>query len=509
MKVLRNILIVIMALVVLMCLLVGISTVRPDLFSRFTGKGEETKEEASTVSEVSAPEEESDVEEVSDNNVTVSVDEAEAIIDAYFAEEEGDIPQAGLRGGISANYTMPTESVNVPDAMKELCGLQDLEGEYSKLTPDEADRIEEELSEGETGDDLSFDELYYPYYHMLDMRGQHLYRQIYANAMEQNDTFKSVEKDMPWSSFKNTFEAVFNDHPELFWLNTKYSARYRDNGECLEVKLSFNRTAEDIEGSAAKFDEGANAMGTQAGGDVYDQEKAIHDAIADAVSYSLSAEMNQSSYSALVNKSTVCAGYARAFQYIMQQLGVPCYYCRGVAGEPHAWNIIKLYDGYYNVDVTWDDSSSGEKYAYFNLSDAEIGKDHRRAGLSVYLPACEGGNYSHLEDGQVSENGAREEEGTQGERPEGPYCRSIEEYYDLCTKEIKDTGKGIYTFDIYTTDREVYDKCVDAYTKRKVEAAYMKDCLSDIENAKGLIVELDARELDSGVYKMTQRVQCW
>ena len=61
----------------------------------------------------------------------------------------------------------------------------------------------------------------------------------------------------------------------------------------------------------------------------------------------------------------------------MQNLGIPCYYCRGVAGEPHAWNIIKLYDGYYNVDVTWDDSESGERYAYFNLSDAEIGSQIR------------------------------------------------------------------------------------------------------------------------------------
>ena len=508
MKVLRNILIVILALVILLCLLVGIGTVRPDLFERFTGKGEEPAESAEAVSEDSLSETEEPSEEVSEDKAAVSVDEAEAIIDAYFAEEEGDIPQSGLKGGIDLSYEMPKEAQNVPDALKELCGMEEPKGTCRKLTPDEADRVEEELSEGETGDDLSFDEEYYPYYHMLDMKGQHLYRQIYANAMEMNDTFRAVEKDIPWSGFRNVFEAVFGDHPELFWLDTRYSAGYRDNGECLAVKLYFNRTAADRDGAAGKFNEGADDIGTRAEGDAYDQEKIVHDAIADAVAYSLSAEMNQSAYSALVNRSTVCAGYARAFQYVMQNLGIPCYYCRGVAGEPHAWNIIKLYDGYYNVDVTWDDSESGERYAYFNRSDAEIGKDHRRAGLSVYLPACGGGNYSHLEDGQVSDNEADGGEGTEASLPEGTYCRSLEEYYDLCKKEIKETGRGIYSFDIYTTDREVYDKCVDAYTKRKVEDAYMEECLKETENARGLIVELDGKELD-GVYRMTQKVQCW
>ena len=49
---------------------------------------------------------------------------------------------------------------------------------------------------------------------------------------------------------------------------------------------------------------------------------------------------------------------------------------------------------------------------------------------------------------------------------------------------------------------------MDAYTKRKVEDAYMEECLKETENARGLIVELDGKELD-GVYRMTQKVQCW
>ena len=53
-----------------------------------------------------------------------------------------------------------------------------------------------------------------------------------------------------------------------------------------------------------------------------EKEKFVHDALIDKISYNLGAEMNQSAYSTLVNGQTVCAGYARAFQYLLQQLGI-------------------------------------------------------------------------------------------------------------------------------------------------------------------------------------------
>ena len=100
--------------------------------------------------------------------------------------------------------------------------------------------------------------------------------------------------------------------------------------------------------------------------------------------------MNQSAYSAVVNHETVCAGYARAFQFLLQQYGIPCYLCVGYAGEPHAWNIVCLDGKYYNVDVTWDDTEeeSGVSYDWYNRSDADYATTHLRQGLSVNLPPC-------------------------------------------------------------------------------------------------------------------------
>ncbi len=49
----------------------------------------------------------------------------------------------------------------------------------------------DKLDPGDTGEDLEFDPLFYPYYHMLNSRGQALYKQIYANALAQKKKFAS------------------------------------------------------------------------------------------------------------------------------------------------------------------------------------------------------------------------------------------------------------------------------------------------------------------------------
>ena len=99
--------------------------------------------------------------------------------------------------------------------------------------------------------------------------------------------------------------------------------------------LEFNRAAQNIDEAKDVFQENASQIISEARNlsSDYEKEKFVHDKLTERVSYDSGAEMNQSAYSALVNGRTVCAGYARAFQYLLRQLGIPCYYCTGYAGE--------------------------------------------------------------------------------------------------------------------------------------------------------------------------------
>ncbi len=104
-------------------------------------------------------------------------------------------------------------------------------------------------------------------------------------------------------------------------------------------------------------------------------------------------------YGALKNGKAVCEGYAKAFKYLMDGVGVPCVLASGEGKnsqgqtESHAWNYVQINDKWYAIDVTWDDPvviGGGEqtkemKYRYFLKGSEEFFKDH-------------------TEDGKISEN---------------------------------------------------------------------------------------------------------
>ena len=246
-----------------------------------------------------------------------------------------------------------------------------------------------------TGSELSFDTNYYPYYGVLSNNGKELYKQIYANIESTEDTFIPVV-EINHTEVVTIIEAVTNDHPELFWIGQEFTYKYTNDGICRQITLKYNNLINNLEVNINKFNQQVNYIVNKAStmGSNYQKEVYVHDVLINKISYNLNASYNQTAYSALVNNSTVCAGYSKAFQYIMQKLGIPTYYVTGVSeGEDHAWNIIYL-DGFYNVDLTWDDAASYH-YSFFNLTDLEFSGSHQRSILSNYLPSCNSNKYSY------------------------------------------------------------------------------------------------------------------
>lgn len=273
-----------------------------------------------------------------------------------------------------------------------LNGSDSIEASGNLISDEEASKLNKTNL---TGNNYQFDIEYYPYYGLLSDNEKKLYKQIYANVNAVNTKFVPI-MDVSVEEVKETFEAVYNDHPELFWVNTSYSYKYTINNRCVEIDLSYNETADDLEKHKYLFNQAINKIINQANkyNNNYEKEKYVHDYLINSIIYDKNAKMHQSSYSAIVNKRSICAGYSRAFQYIMIQLKIPTYYCVGVSSVNHAWNIVKLDNEYYNVDLTWDDTESN-RYKYFNQTDKNFGSTHKRTGLSIYLPDCIGSKYSY------------------------------------------------------------------------------------------------------------------
>ncbi len=55
----------------------------------------------------------------------------------------------------------------------------------------------------------------------------------------------------------------------------------------------------------------------------------------------------------------VCDGYAKAYAYALNKLGIPTLVAGGNANGPHAWNYVYLNQNWYFTDLTWDQNLDG------------------------------------------------------------------------------------------------------------------------------------------------------
>lgn len=416
-----------------------------------------------------------------------------------------------VKSGMAAgSYVVPANtSVQAPKELSDKSGYTPVADTTTQLEGEDADKLKEELTTGENGQNLTFDSLMYPYYQLLDGTGQALYRQIYANANKLNKTFKPCE-EITVNALKTVFEAVYNDHPELFWLETGYGCRYGKDGKAIEITLQFNETAGKLEESKSVFENKAQEILSNARNlaDHYEMEKYVHNRLLELVEYQSGAPMSQSAYSALVNGKTVCAGYARAFQYLMQQLGIPCYYCTGYSGQNHAWNIIYLYGEYYNVDVTWDDTDPAS-YRFFNKMDADYAATHVRRGLAQKLPACNGSIYRNLEtEPDTGGNQSPQATPTPSATAE-PLRRSekLEAYYEDCGQQIIDNGLGSFSFS-RDIDASLWEELWLAYNNGNISDSFLLRAMNRL-GGNACSVHIVCQELTNGQYRLSHTVNIW
>ena len=541
MKVLKGIFYTISALIIALCAFILICAVNPALTESLvnTIKGVKFLSGLAKMLDKSGD----DTSDVIDLVETPDGD-LQIIVPADSIDEEPEIVEVPSDGNIITN---------LPDEMSKLTGYEPITSEEEKVTDEVAESLKKTLGTGETGEGFTFDALMYPFFAMLNADEQDVYRQIYANALANNSTFAPVKAITP-SQLSNIFEAVVNDHPELFYLETSYQVKYTKTGSVVEIQLAYYTLVNDITSAKQTFSNAAKAViaGAQDLSSDYEKEKYVHDYLIQNVVYDAGASLGQSAYSALVNGKTVCAGYARANQYILQQLKIPCYYCTGYAGEDHAWNIVKLSDGYYNEDITWDDTEPST-YDYFNKSDKDFASTHIRTSLSVNLPPCGGGAYSGLESAGPSEVEAGDPSTVADSNTEGPLRYddlypdtskkdetaepqnnststetdnsaliaalkelgyketdadwTMDEYYADCKKKLVAAGAGDQHFQTIVPEA-LFSKIETAYGKGDYKKGYVEEALKSL-GMDHFTILLQAERMGKGFYRLYHNVVSW
>lgn len=252
------------------------------------------------------------------------------------------------------------------------------------------------------------DTVYY-YYNQLSTEEQSLYNSILEGITEIESTVMITCDDA--EAMQVIIDKIWLDHAELFWWDGAYS--YSARGNEVTFTFTYQYDANEIESRMlqieTKREEILNAIDYSIS--EYEVIKQIYEYVIDSVSYVEGAIDNQNIYSSMINKESVCAGYAREMQYLLNALEIPCIYVRGAMddGESHAWNIVECNDKYYQVDATHGDGEVTDNaaevgyemvnYSYLCITDDEMCKN-RIQETEYDVPICDANdlNYYKLND---------------------------------------------------------------------------------------------------------------
>lgn len=236
---------------------------------------------------------------------------------------------------------------------------------------------------------------YQYYYKDFTHEEQIAYRQLYAAIV--NFRKNVYIEHMSVSQVKKIYNALIKDHPEIFYIEDYFYSTEMENYIDVEICYIFNQQTvqkynQQIEQTTQKIIQKANQQKKD-----IDKIKLIYDDLIDYVSYG-EGEHDQNIKSVFIDKKSVCAGYAKAYQYLLLKAGVNCTYMTGVAREDlqgHAWVMVYIDNEYYYSDPTWGDiEDKGMKhhcYITFLMTSDEM--------LKCYLPEDK---YEKTKNGQLN-----------------------------------------------------------------------------------------------------------
>ena len=217
-------------------------------------------------------------------------------------------------------------------------------------------------------------------YSLLDEDEQDIYESLYA-AMQDQTSFVMLDSHNG-TDIASAYTALMGDHPEFFYVEKISIYGWGIFGF---VRIHYNEeNIAQIETVDALIE--SIVSGISASASDYQKIKYVYDYVIEHTEYNEDANNNQNVLSVLLEGESVCAGYAKTVQWLLNEMGIPCAYITGEAyhedadSASHAWNMVYTNGGYYYLDSTWGDSEAtgGDLenpfhtcYAYFLMSEEE------------------------------------------------------------------------------------------------------------------------------------------
>lgn len=263
------------------------------------------------------------------------------------------------------------------------------------------------------------------FYNQLEEYSKIIYRALEANKEQMKTGTATIELGASFSDllaeeggeeklgeyYQSAVESYLYDNPDVFYITanklylniettTKRSQKtynvYINNGTQPNYFANDYTSEAQVRQAIQQVEQVKNQIVANKTGNTYTDIKMVHDYIINNTEYdtTISQPHIYNIYGTLVNKKSVCEGYAESFKYLLDALEIPCVIVIGEATnssgetENHAWNYVQIDDGWYAVDTTWDDPviigngrlSNESKYKYFLRGSSRMSQEHTPSG---------------------------------------------------------------------------------------------------------------------------------
>ncbi|MBE6688493.1 MAG: hypothetical protein E7588_04330 [Ruminococcaceae bacterium] len=249
------------------------------------------------------------------------------------------------------------------------------------------------------------------WYNRLNGDEKTVYDEVYKALSERAEKAGPFSVDVGGEACCNIVKMVLDDNPDIFWCANSPGIV---TGDGKNVVFNYVMSASEIKRRKKQIEKAIKPFLKGIKPSMSDYEVALrtHENIVELIDYDsleLDAQEKDSEfdkkpdnirtiYGVFVEGEAVCAGYAKAFQYLLNRLGIECAYVIGTCNEGggHAWNLVKLEGEYYYIDVTFDDHSNTDirknvsgnvSYDYFCITTEELARSRKTRKAECY-PQC-------------------------------------------------------------------------------------------------------------------------
>ncbi len=269
------------------------------------------------------------------------------------------------------------------------------------------------------------EEEYYQYNSLNDQEKE-IYNKIVDSIKETQNVINVEKYNITAEEGHLILKKALADHPEFFYVSKYVSTTYKNGADTISSILLYYTDGITVDQFGDNYQLAVAADRTNISNQINEfnektqqilkliplnttqlaKEKFIHDYLVKNITYDVKASQPTNTafgqvishdwdvYGALIEGSSVCEGYSKAFAYLCHCVGINATTVSGYSeGMGHMWNAVQIDNEWYFIDATWDDGDFSPDepqlkiYSYFNGTTSEFNKTHT-IDTELKYPIC-------------------------------------------------------------------------------------------------------------------------